>query len=236
MPRRKRCWVDRACYHVTHRCHERRFLLKFAKHRKIYLQKLFQVTRRFNVDVLDYMVTSNHVHLLLTARHGEDISAALQFLHGGIAQKFNILKEREGSFWTNRFFSTRIQSGEHLRSCLFYIDLNMVRAGAVKHPSEWEHCSWREFHGIRRRYRIVNMQILLKYLGVGDMGSFRKWYDATMKEKLACVSHTREAYWTEAAAVGDSGWLKSAASETGMKRYKVYDDDGISYIRGRKCL
>lgn len=95
MPRRRRCWADKACYHVTHRCHERRFLLKFAKHRKIYLQKLFEATRRFKVDILDYMVTSNHVHLLLTARHGGEISAALQFLHGGIAQKFNILKERE---------------------------------------------------------------------------------------------------------------------------------------------
>jgi putative transposase len=228
--------MDRACYHVTHRCHERRFLLKFAKHRNIYQKKLFEMTRRFKVDVLDYIVTSNHVHLLLTARHGEEISAALQFLHGGIAQKFNILKEREGSFWTNRFFSTRIQSGEHLRRCLFYIDLNMVRAGAVKHPSGWKHCAWQEFHGRRQRYRIVNMPSLLKYLGVGDEAGFRKWYDTTMKEKLDGISHAREAYWSEAAAVGDSDWLKSAAAEIGMKRYKVYDEDGISYIRGRKCL
>lgn len=236
MARRRRSWIDWACYHVTHRCHERSFLLKFAKHRNIYQKKLFEMTKRFKIDVLDYMVTSNHVHLLLTAKRGENISAALQFLHGGIAQKFNILKEREGSFWTNRFFSTRIQSGEHLRRCLFYMDLNMLRAGTVSHPSEWKHCAWREFHGKTQRYRIVNMPILLRRLGFDDEANFRKWYDATMREKLACISHSREAYWSEAAAVGDSDWLKSAAAEIGMKRYRVYDDNGISYIRGRKCL
>jgi len=29
MPRRRRGWIDDACYHVTHRCHEREFLFKF---------------------------------------------------------------------------------------------------------------------------------------------------------------------------------------------------------------
>jgi precorrin isomerase len=26
-----------------------------------------------------------------------------------------------------------------LHECVVYIDLNMVRAGVVKHPREWEH-------------------------------------------------------------------------------------------------
>ena len=59
--------------------------------------------QRFKVDVLDYMVTSNHVHLLLTAKHGCEISKALQFLHGSVGQKYNILKNRQGAFWSDRF-------------------------------------------------------------------------------------------------------------------------------------
>jgi hypothetical protein len=30
-----------------------------------------------------------------------------------------------------------MQSGSHLSRCLFYIDMNMVRAGVVTHPFEW---------------------------------------------------------------------------------------------------
>ena len=107
------------------------------KYREIYLRELWEMKQRFKVDVLDYMITSNHVHLLLTARHCDDISKALQFLHGAVGQKYNALKKRQGAFWSDRFHATRIQSGDHLRRCLFYIDLNMIRAGAVEHPEEW---------------------------------------------------------------------------------------------------
>ena len=56
MPRRRRTWIDGACYHITHRCHEREFLLKFAKHRDIYIRQLWLMRQRFKVDILDYMV------------------------------------------------------------------------------------------------------------------------------------------------------------------------------------
>jgi putative transposase len=37
-----------------------------------------------------------------------------------------------------------VQSGHHLRRCMLYIDLNMVRAGAVTHPADWLHLPSRE--------------------------------------------------------------------------------------------
>ena len=53
MPRPRRGWVDHACYHITHRCHERKFLLKFAKHRDQYLDLLQETNKRFKVDILN---------------------------------------------------------------------------------------------------------------------------------------------------------------------------------------
>ncbi len=40
-----------------------------------------------------------------------------------------------------------IETGTHLSRCLFYIDLNMVRAGVVQHPEEWQHGGYRELDG-----------------------------------------------------------------------------------------
>ena len=68
MPRRKRAWIDNACYHITHRYHERRFLFRFAKYRNFYTRHLFEMRKRYKIDILDYMVTSNHVHLLLSSK------------------------------------------------------------------------------------------------------------------------------------------------------------------------
>ena len=84
------------------------------------------------------MVTGNHVHLLVTSgQRGEiQISEALQFVHGEVAQHYNLSHSCDGSFWSNRFYSTRIQNGSHLRRCLFYIDMTMVRAKKeIKHPA-----------------------------------------------------------------------------------------------------
>jgi putative transposase len=195
--------------------------------------------KRFKVDILDYVVTSNHIHLLLTARTGNDISPALQFLHGSVGQKYNIMKKREGSFWSDRFHATRIQSGNHLRSCMFYIDLNMVRTGAVKSPDQWKHCGIHEFFGEKKRYRIINIPHLLKRLEFSSVQEFREWYRNVLKEKLSCISCAREAYWSEAVAVGDPEWLESAAVDAGMRRFafknqKVDGENGyVHFLAGK---
>ena len=116
MPRPRRGWVDHTCYHITHRCHERKFLLKFAKHREHYVDQLRETNKRFKIDILDYIVTSNHVHLLVWARKSERISEAIQFLQGTFGQAYNREKKREGAFWRGRFHATAIQDGSHLMS------------------------------------------------------------------------------------------------------------------------
>jgi putative transposase len=240
MPRRRRGWLDKACYHVTHRCHKREFLFKFAKYRDLYIRQLWEMKQRFKVDILNYMITSNHVHLLLSARHGEDISEALQFLHGSVGQQYNLLKERQGAFWSGRFHATRIQTGEHLRRCMFYINLNMVRAGAVDSPGEWAHCAHHELLGQRQRYRVINMKRLLHGLDIPSVKQFKKWYSETLAEKLACISREREAYWSEAIAVGDHDWLKRAAKDAGIKRFAIKESEAeigenayIHYLAGK---
>jgi len=134
MSRQRRVWIDRNSYHITHRCHERPFLLKFSKYRDLYFHYLREMTKRYKVDILNYIVTSNHVHLILWAKKSNDISSAIQYLHSRTAQDYNNIKKREGAFWTDRYHSTLIQSGYYLSCCLFYIDMNMVRAGVVSHP------------------------------------------------------------------------------------------------------
>ncbi len=64
MPRANRHYIPGCVWHITHRCHKKEFLLKFAKDRKRCLQWLFEAKKRYELSILNYMVTSNHVHLL----------------------------------------------------------------------------------------------------------------------------------------------------------------------------
>ena len=65
MPRANRCFLPNHVWHITHRCHKKDFLLKFVRDRKRWQYWLFEARRRFGLCVLDYTVTSNHIHLLV---------------------------------------------------------------------------------------------------------------------------------------------------------------------------
>ena len=68
MPKALRYFVKGHHYQLTHRCHNRSFLFRFAKDRDAYRAMLRDRLRRFHTPLLAYCITSNHVHLLVTAR------------------------------------------------------------------------------------------------------------------------------------------------------------------------
>ena len=65
MARAKRHYVPDQIWHITQRCHKREFLLKFKRDRNRWIKWLFEARRRFGLVVLNYTVTSNHVHLII---------------------------------------------------------------------------------------------------------------------------------------------------------------------------
>jgi putative transposase len=76
----------------------------------------------------------------------------MQLVAGRTGQEYNQRKNRKGAFWEDRYHATVIESGEPLRRCLVYIDLNMVRAGVMKHPEEWDHGGYHEIQRRRQFY------------------------------------------------------------------------------------
>src|SRR5262249_49363627 len=56
MPRANRHFLSGHVWHITHRCHEKKFLLKFARDRRRYLRWVFEAKKRFGLSVLDYSI------------------------------------------------------------------------------------------------------------------------------------------------------------------------------------
>ncbi|MBS3763693.1 MAG: transposase [Planctomycetes bacterium] len=63
MPRANRYILPGHPYHLTHRCHDREFLLRFQRDRDTYRKWLREGMSRHGVAVLGQCITSNHVHL-----------------------------------------------------------------------------------------------------------------------------------------------------------------------------
>jgi putative transposase len=218
MPRASDYLLQGYTYHLTQRCHDRQFLLRFAHDRDVCRAWLREGVKRHRVPVYGFCVTSNHVHILA---HVDSLEAVSQFMHlasGSTAKQHNLRKDRSGAMWEHPYQCTIVEDGRHLLNCLTYINLNMVRAGAVAHPREWKWCSHDELLGQRQRYRILNTERLIESLGIGTEQELRQWYTDAVEQRLASRQLQREAHWTDALAVGSREFVGRTTQEYGNRR------------------
>lgn len=207
MPRANRHYVRGQVWHITHRCHESAFLLKFVRDRRRYCDWLRVARLRYGVCVLDYMVTSNHVHLLIQDLTPGSIARTMQLVSSRTAQEFNARKSRHGAFWEDRYHATAIETGQHLLRCVAYIDLNMVRAGAVRHPEDWEPSGYSEIQARRQRDGIIDRTALARLCGFDDLMAFQKAHASWIDGALQGHGCGRDPRWSRSLAVGGAGFI-----------------------------
>lgn len=221
MARANRYIREGSYYHVTHRCHDRRFLLKFVKDRNGYRSLLRAHLADSDLSLLAYCITSNHVHLLFAVPHKEALSDLMQAVQGEFAQQYNRRKRRSGAFWGDRFHATLVGGEAYLLRCLRYIDMNMVRAGVVDHPEQWDWCGYREFFDMRRRYRLIDRERLFAALEATDHPEqLLETYRQSVEEAIVQRHFAREAMWTESLAVGSEAFVR-AVEKTIRNRRRI---------------
>jgi putative transposase len=204
-------------------------LLKFAHTRQRYIHWLYQSRLRFGVAILNYTITSNHTHLIVRDGGGDkEIPGMMQLVAGRTAQEYNIKKRRKGAFWEDRYHATAIETGEHLRQCLLYLDLNMVRTGAVKHPEEWAHGGYQEIQGNRRRNTIIDLDALVTTLELKNVAALRAAHRDWIEEALRGDVPVRNEKWSQSLAVGSEAFAqrtRAALGVRGRKRELLEKDD-----------
>jgi len=227
MPRASRYLCDGYTYHLTQRCHNRSFLLKFACDRNAYRKWLWKAVKRYKVPVYGYCITSNHIHVIVHADKVENIGKMMHLVTGASAQQYNIRKKREGSQWQHPYQCTVVEDGQHLLSCIRYVSMNMVRAGVVSDPSQWKWCGHDELTGQRSRYRILDIERLLESLRIDSADDLYRIYASGINEQLEKRDLKRRAEWTESLAVGNKAFVERIAFKYSGRRtfdYTSLDD------------
>jgi len=205
MPRANRVFIPGLVWHLTHRCHDKAFLLRFRKDRRRWRHWLFEATRRYGLSVLNFIVTSNHIHLLAYAQTRREIPRAMQLIASRTAQEYNLRKNRCGAFWEDRYHATAVESNDHLLRCMTYIDLNMVRAGAVSHAADWDTSGYGEIQQPRQRRVVIDLPRLHDLLGIDRIDRLSDVLRSAAES--ACHTSVRDPAWTEAAGIGSAGFV-----------------------------
>jgi putative transposase len=185
------------------------------------------------------MLTSNHIHLLVVEDGDRDLIArSIQLVAGRTGQQYNQRKTRKGAFWEDRYHATALEGGEHLFRCIVCIDLNMVRAGVVDHPSRWLFCGYHEIQSPRRKNVLINYEKLRELVGVATYDQVKQYHKGWLDEYFSDGNNHRDEKWTNSIAVGSKGFIQSVKSLLGAlaRERKAREAAGAYQLREPSAL
>jgi len=230
MPRANRHFLQDHVWHITHRCHKKEFLLKFIKDRKCWRHWLFESKKRYGLSVLNFIITSNHIHLLVLDQGKEEISRSMQLIAGRTAQEYNQRKNRKGAFWEDRYHATAIDTEDYLARCMTYIDLNRVRAGVVSAPEDWCWSGYHETLHTPQRYAVIGILALPGLSGAENLRQYQEVRKIQVESVLKAESILRESIWTQALAVGSQKYIETVQGVLANKaKYRSVLEDNDMY-------
>ena len=183
-------------------------------------------------------MTSNHIHLLVKDNpEREAIPKTVQLIAGRTGQEYNQRKNRKGAFWEDRYHATAVEADFHLIQCMIYIDLNMVRAGVVIHPSEWPFNGYNEIQNPKQRYTLIDYEVLIDLLNIRSMEELKEVYSRWVEEALRKQDWERQPRWTESIAVGSEAFIENTKERLGIRAMgrQVIGGDGSYELRGSQA-
>ena len=119
-----------------------------------------------------------------------------------------------------------VDSEAHLWNCLVYLDLNMVRARAVRHPSEWRCAGYNEIQNPRSRYRVLDLDRLADLTGCATLGALQTQHRDRVEAALDSSDLMRDSRWTEAIAVGGEQFVDGVRARLGISKLERIQSGG----------
>ncbi|MBI5591159.1 MAG: transposase [Deltaproteobacteria bacterium] len=126
MARALRIQYPGAYYHVTCRGNERRDIYQDREDKKIFKSKLKVSQEIYSVEVLGYVLMSNHFHLLIHTPQG-NLSEFMRHFNISYTSAYNRRHKRCGHLYQGRYKAFLIDAENYLLTVSRYIHLNPIR-------------------------------------------------------------------------------------------------------------
>ena len=143
MPRKRRFFLPDMPVHVVQRGNNRQAIFFDDNDYRVYLDWLGDAAASHACAIHAFVLMTNHIHLLLTPRTSQAVSATLQAVGRRFVPYINHCHGRTGTLWEGRFRASTVQEDAYLLVCYRYIELNPVRAGMVDVPAAYPWSSYR---------------------------------------------------------------------------------------------
>jgi len=212
MPRAHRYALPACVWHIKHRCYKGEYLLKFAQDRDRWCFWLHEARKRYGLGVLNYIVSSDHVHLLVHDQGKGEIAKSMRLIAEQTTGEYNRCMNRNGAYWEERFHAKAVEINRQLERCMAYIDLSMVREGVVVHPEDW---IWGGYYDIQypsQQYRVIDETKLLELNGVSCLEHYRDIRRLRVESESARYHPGSDEDWRASPAAGSTQCINAVPS------------------------
>jgi len=167
MPRRPRLNLAGVPQHVIQRGNNHQATFFADEDYLFYINCLRDAARKFDCRIFAYVLMTNHVHLLVSARKPDGISRMMQHLGRRFVQYINLKYRRSGTLWEGRFKASLVDTEGYFLRCCRYIECNPVRAHMVIDPADYRWSSHRA-HALGECDRLIVAHEQYERLGRTD--------------------------------------------------------------------
>jgi REP-associated tyrosine transposase len=167
-------------YHAWNRGVNRADIVFDDRDREIFVALLQEVVRRFGWIVHQFVLMTNHFHLVLSTPD-PTLSRGMKWFQQKFAQHINRRYDRCGPLFQGRFKAQLVEKGPYLLELLRYVALNPVRAGMVQRPEEYRWSSYRWLAGFEQAPKWFKPGPMLDTFGTdrpSQLREFRKFVEA----------------------------------------------------------
>lgn len=165
MPRLPRINLVNIPQHVIQRGNNRQACFFEDENYRVYLDKLFEYSQKYNVSIHAFVLMTNHVHLLVTPRVEGGISLMMQSLGRYYVRYINQTYKRSGTLWEGRFKSNLVDNEDYFLIVTRYIEFNPIRAKMVEKPELYPWSSYHQ-HALGQHIKLLTEHCC--YLNLGN--------------------------------------------------------------------
>ena len=208
--------------HVIQRGNNRSALFIATEDYLYFRDCLVDACARHACEVHAYVFMTNHVHLVLTPHTATGMSKVMQSVGCRYARYFNVAYRRTGTLWEGRYRATIIETQPYLLQCYRYVELNPVRAGMVRHPTEYLWSSHRA-NALGVADPLASPHAAYRALAADDAGRqavYRALFATAMdRSALDAIRDATNNAW----ALGSERFRDETAAVAGRRAHPLYD-------------
>ena len=227
MPRRLRSQPTGLIIHVIGRGCRGMPVFGDLTSRSHFLYLLGDAVERFDWQILNWVLMTNHHHLVVQLRE-PNLAEGMGRIHGLYAQRWNEREKSIGHVWMSRYKSIPILKEGYAETLMRYVDLNPVRAGICKHPAAWEWGGYAANVGLRAPLPFHDAKAGRRVISAGA-DSYRDFVCDKIPEWAGCghVDDERPQL-REIIVPGDSESLDEAMTLWGYSALEIADIYGVT--------